>query len=135
MSALDDYIFFHLKQRAICVCCYNLKGRIIFLLQPLCSVVVFENGYSKGYVCWGCSLRGLLTEAKDCPVFNQYRYYLSGNDVDNYNTNSLYFKCFHNSLNIHFYQYFDTSFFFQIFGATLGGIVGVPLSSPTTTCP
>ena len=32
-------------------------------------------------------LRGRLMEAKDCPAFNQYHYYLCRNNVDDYNTN------------------------------------------------
>ena len=50
------------------------------------SMCIALTRYSVYSTCWGCNLRGQLMEAKDCPTFSRYCYYLSGNEVDNYST-------------------------------------------------
>ena len=105
--------------------------------QPLFSILGQEKTMFLN-ICWGCMLRGRLTEAKDCPAFNRYCYYFCRNNVDDYNTNVHYklIQVFSQQFKYYiFNNIFDTCFFFQIFWVTPRRVVGVPLASLTTTCP
>ena len=69
-------------------------------------------------------------EARDCPIFNPFHYY-----VDKYNIKVYYISSVPQQFKYYFFNnILDTSLLFQISRVTLGGIVGVPLASLTTTC-
>ena len=55
-----------------------------YAIRTISVIIKFSN------ICWGCNLRGRLTEATDCPDLNQYRDYLKWNDVDDSDTNVHY---------------------------------------------
>ena len=75
-------------------------------------------------------------EAKDCTVYNQYCYYLLGNDVNNFNTIVHYISSvFHNSLNITFFTTFGYVFLLSNLLSNSKRDSGLPLASLTTTCP